>query len=59
MGLGSIGKIDIKLGESIKKTKFIPPSPIKATPKVIASDKSGMCLASFSNAGDGMMMSSS
>jgi hypothetical protein len=57
--LGSIGKIAINLGETIEKTKFTPPSPIKAIPTLIASNQDDVCPTSFSNAGDIMMMSSS
>jgi hypothetical protein len=57
--LGSIGKIVINLGESIEKTKFTPPSPIKATPTLIASNQDDICPMSFSNAGDVMLTSSS
>ena len=42
IGLGSIGKIVINLGETSKKTNFTPPSPVKAlkaTPKDVTSDK--------------------
>jgi hypothetical protein len=35
---GSTRNLDIKLGETIKKMNFIPPSPIKATPPTIASN---------------------
>ncbi len=55
VGLGSIGKIAKKLGETIKKTKFTPPSPIKATPSLIASNQHDIFPASFSNADDVMM----
>jgi hypothetical protein len=57
--LGSIGKVEIKLGDTIRKTKFTPPSLIIATPNVIASNHSYVCWMSVSNAGDVMMMSSS
>jgi hypothetical protein len=59
IGLVSIGKIAINLGETIKKTKFSPPSLIKATPTLIASNQDDVCLMPFSNAGDVMMTSSS
>jgi hypothetical protein len=36
-----------------------PPSPIKATPTLVASEQDHVCPMSFSNAGDFMMMSSS
>jgi hypothetical protein len=58
IGLGSIGKIVINLGETCKKTKFTPPSPIKATPKDVTSNKKNLSLTSVSN-GDDVMMTSS
>jgi hypothetical protein len=57
--LGSIRKIAINLGETDKKTKFTPPSSIKATSTLITSNWDDICPASFSNAGDFMMTSSS
>ena len=48
----------INLGESCKKTKFTPPSLIKATPKDVTSDKKYLSLTSVSNGDDVMMMSS-
>jgi hypothetical protein len=57
--LGSIGKIAINLGETIEKTKFTPPSPIKATPTLIASNQDDVIPTSFSDAGDIIMTSSS
>jgi hypothetical protein len=59
VGLGSIGKVEIKLGKTVKKTKFTPPSLIKATPNVIAINHRDICPMSFSNIGDIMMTSSS
>jgi hypothetical protein len=59
IGLGSIGKVEHNLGETVKKTKFTPPSLIEATPNVIASNHSDMCLMSVSNAGDVTITSSS
>jgi hypothetical protein len=59
IGLGSKGKIAINLGKTLKKTKFTPPSPIKASPTPIASNQDDVCPTSFSNAGDVMMTSSS
>jgi hypothetical protein len=47
--LGSIGKVEIKLGETVIKTKFTPPSLIEATPNVIASNHSDVCPTQFSN----------
>ena len=41
-----------KLKETIKKTKFTPPSPIRATPTLITSNHSEMCPMSVSSAGD-------
>jgi hypothetical protein len=49
----------IKLGETITKTSYTPPSPIKATPTSIASDSNGVSTVSVSKAGDIMMTSSS
>jgi hypothetical protein len=40
-------------------TKFTPPSPIKATPTLVASNQDDLRPMSFSNAGDVMMTSSS
>jgi hypothetical protein len=57
--LGSTRKVDTELGETIKKTKFTPPSPIKATPATIASNPDNINTASVSNADDVMMTSSS
>jgi hypothetical protein len=48
----------MNLGETSKKTKFTPPSPIKATPNDITSDKKGLRLTSVSNGDDVMTMSS-
>ena len=53
-----IGKIVINLRETSKKTKFTPPSLIKATTKVVTSDKKDLSLTSVSN-GDDIMMTSS
>jgi hypothetical protein len=49
----------INLGETVKKTKFTPPSLIKAMPTLIASDQDDAWPMSFSNAGVVMMTSSS
>jgi hypothetical protein len=59
IGTGSIGKVEINLGETIKKTKFTSPSPIKATPTLIASDHDDVHPISFSAAVDVMLTSSS
>jgi hypothetical protein len=56
--LGSIGKIVINLGETCKKTKFTPPSPIKATTKVVTSNRNDLGLTSVSNDDDVDMTSS-
>ncbi len=58
-GSGSTRKVEINLGNTIKKTKFTPPSPMNATPTLIASNPDDVCPASFSNASDVMMMSPS
>jgi hypothetical protein len=50
--LGSIGKVVINLGETSKKTKFTPPSPMKATTNIVASNNNDMCLMLVSNADD-------
>ncbi len=57
--MGVTRKLDIKLGETIKKTKFTPSSPIKATPNTIASNSDDVSTASVSKAGDVTMTSSS
>jgi hypothetical protein len=57
--LGSTRKIELNLGETIKKAKFTPPSPIKATPTTVASDSDEVSTLSVSNAGDVAMTSSS
>jgi hypothetical protein len=57
--LGSTRKLDIKLGDIVKKTKFNPPSPIKATPTTITSNSDDVSTTSVSNAGDVMMTLSS
>jgi hypothetical protein len=56
--LGSTRKV-VKFEETIEKTKFTPPSPIKATPTTIASDSNHVSMTSVSNAGDIMMTSPS
>ncbi len=56
--MGSIGKIVINLGETCKKTKFTPPSPIKATTKVVTSNRNDLGLTSVSNDDDVDMTSS-
>jgi hypothetical protein len=50
--LGSIGKVEINLRETCKKTKFTPPSPMKATLAIAGSDSDDDCLTSFSNDDD-------
>ncbi len=56
--MGSTRKV-VKLGETITKTSFTPPSPLKATPTTIASNSNDVSMTSVSKAGDLMMMSSS
>ncbi len=56
---GYAEKVKIKLEETIKKTKFTSPSPIKATPTVITCNYDDVCPMSFSNAGDILLTSSS
>jgi hypothetical protein len=58
VGLGSTRKL-VKLGETIEKTKFTPPSPMKAIPTTIASNSNGVSIASVRDAGDIMMTSPS
>ncbi len=53
--MGSIEKVVINLGETCKKTKFTPPSLIKATTKDVTSNKKGLSLTSVSNNDDIMM----
>ena len=47
--MGSIGKVEINLRESCKKTKFTPPSLIKAILTIAESDSGDDCLTSISN----------
>jgi hypothetical protein len=56
--LGSIRKVVINLEETIKKTKFTPPSPMKATPNTVASNTNDMCQTSVSNTDDVTVTSS-
>ncbi len=56
--MGSTRKV-IKLGETVKKMSYTPPSPMKATPTSIASNSDDVSTASVSKAGDVMMTSSS
>ena len=58
IGSGSIGKVVINLREPCKKTQFTPPSPIKATTKVVTGKGNDLGLTSASNKGDATMMSS-
>ncbi len=53
--MGSTRKLDIKFGENVKKRKFTPPSPIKATSTTIASNPHDVSTTSVSNADDTMM----
>jgi hypothetical protein len=55
--LGSTRKVEINLGETVKKMRFTPPSPIKATPNTIASNSDDVSTTSVSNAGDVMTTS--
>jgi hypothetical protein len=57
--LGSTRKLDIELGETIKKTKFTPPCLIKPIPITIASNSDDISTTSVSNTDDVMMTSSS
>jgi hypothetical protein len=57
--LGSTRKLGLNLEETIKWYKFTPTSPIKATPTEIASNQNVAGPASFRDADDIMLMSSS
>jgi hypothetical protein len=57
--LGSTRKVELNLGETIKKIIFAPSSPIKATPTTIASISDDVSTTSVSNVGGIMMISSS
>jgi hypothetical protein len=59
IGSGSTRKEEINLGETVIKTKFTPPSLIKATPTIIASNQDDIRPMSFSNADDVMLTSTS
>ncbi len=48
-----------KFRRNIIKTKFTPPSPMKATLNIIASNTNDVCPTSVSNADDITVMSSS
>ncbi len=50
LGWVDIGEVVLNLGETVKKTKFTPPSPMKATPNIVASKNNGVCPTSASNA---------
>ncbi len=56
--MGSTRKL-VKLGETVEKTKFTPPSLTKATPITIASNSNDVSTMSVSNAGNVMMTSPS
>jgi hypothetical protein len=56
--LGSTRKI-VKLGETVENTSYTPPSPMKATPTMIANKSNDVSTASVSKAGNVMMTSSS
>ena len=57
--MGSTRKVETKLGETVEKTKFTPPSLIEAIPTTIASNPDDRSTTSVSNADDVMMTSSS
>ncbi len=59
IGSGSTRKLGLNLEETIKRSKFTPPSPIKATPTEITSNQDDARPALISNADDVMLMSSS
>ena len=48
----------MKLRETVNVTSYTPPSPIKATPTIIASDSNDVSTESISKTGDIMMTSS-
>ncbi len=50
--MGSVRKVDINFEETVKKTKFSPPSLMKATPIIVASNTNDVCLTSVSKADD-------
>jgi hypothetical protein len=56
---GSIGKVVMNLVETLKKTKITPPSPMKATPNIIASNNNEVCPTSVCDADDISVMTSS
>ncbi len=49
LGLSSIGKVVINLGETCKKPRFIPPSPMKATPPFDVCNGHDICVMSSSD----------
>ncbi len=57
--MGSTRKLGLNLEETIKWSKFTPPSPIIATPTEIASNQDDVRPTSFSYADDITLMSSS
>jgi hypothetical protein len=59
IGLDSTRDIGLNLGENIKWTKFTPPSPIEVTHTQITSNQDVVCPTSFSDTGDGLLMSPS
>ncbi len=50
--MGSIGKVEINLRETCKKTKFTLPSPITATLTITESDSGDDYLTSYSDDDD-------
>ncbi len=54
--MGSIGEIAINLGETVQETQVAPPSLMKATPTLIASNQHDVCPVSFSNVDDATIM---
>ncbi len=59
IGLVSTRKLGLNLEKTVKWSKFTPPSSIKATPTEIVSNQDDACPASFSDADDVMLTSSS
>ncbi len=57
IGSGSTRKLGLKLEKAVKRSKFVLPIPIKATPTEITSDQDVVCPATFRDADDIMLMS--
>ncbi len=57
--MGSTKKLGLNLEKDVKRSKFTPPSPIKATPTEIASNQDVAHPATLSDADDVMLISPS